>query len=276
MRRCNLNFLLILMRNIWSGAISFGLIHIPVKLYSATKNKSLNFDFLRKKDLCPVGFARVCKLTGEEVPYKDIVRGYEYQKGDYVVLHDEDFKRASPRKTQMIEITDFVDEDQIDSKYFVKPYYVGPDKNADKVYTLLLEALKRTRKVGIGKFVFRTREQLVALKAEEDILMLQELRFDDEIKEPPKEAMTKEVDLSESEIDMAIRLINHLGHVFKPKKYHDTYNEKLEALIEKKAHGKLKPVKKIPQIKATKVPDLMAALKESLEMAKKNKRLTKK
>lgn len=264
------------MRNIWSGSISFGLIHIPIKLYSATKNKSLNFDFLRKKDLCPIGFARICKLTGEEVPYKDIVRGYEYEKGDYVVLQDEDFKRANPKKTQMIEITEFVDEEQVDSKYFVKPYYVGPDKNADKVYTLLMEALKRTRKVGIGKFVFRTREQLVALKAEDDILMLQELRFEDEIKEPPEEAHTQNVDLSEPEIDMAIKLIGHLTGVFKPQKYHDTYNEQLIDLIEKKAHGKLKSAKKAPVKKPEPVPDLMAALKESLKDAKKKKQTVKK
>ena len=129
------------MRSLWSGSISFGLINIPVSLYSATKDRALDFDMLRKDDLCPISFARVCRTTGEEVPYSEIVKGYEYREGDYVVLDKEDFKRAAPEKSSTIDIEEFVDEKEIDSIYYEKPYYLEPDKGADKAYVLLREAL---------------------------------------------------------------------------------------------------------------------------------------
>jgi DNA end-binding protein Ku len=258
------------MRNIWTGALSFGLIHIPVKLYTATKSRGLDFNFLRKTDLCPIGFARVCKTTGEEVAYKDIVRGYEYTKGDYIVLQDEDLKKVAPAKKQVIEVTEFVNEKEIDPIYFEKPYYLGPDRGADKVYTLLLEALKRSGKIGIGKFVLRTKEHLVALKAQKNFLTLEEMRFKDEIIPPEEEIKPKEVDIPEQELHMAIQLIQHLSTSFKPEKYHDTYTDELKKIIEKKAKGgKIKPVE-TTAIRPTPVPHLMKTLKASLEAAKKN------
>src|SRR5437588_524209 len=141
------------MRAVWSGSISFGLVNIPVNLYPATKERSLDLDYLRKKDLCPIGYIKVCKSSGEEVPYKDIVRGYEYQKGDYAILEDEDFRKIGVKKTQLIDILDFVNEKDIDSKYFIKPYYIEPDKKGTKAYTLLKKALEKTKKVAVAKFV---------------------------------------------------------------------------------------------------------------------------
>src|SRR5215213_11790475 len=165
------------MKPLWSGAISFGLVNIPVNLYSATRERAIQFDYLRKKDLCPVGYLRVCKKTGEEVAYKDIVRGYEYQKGDYAVIEEEDFRKANVKKTQLIDIVDFVEEKEIDSKFFEKPYYIEPDKKANKAYALLRQTLHKTKRVGIAKFVMRSKEHLVMIKAEEDLLLLVQLRF---------------------------------------------------------------------------------------------------
>jgi DNA end-binding protein Ku len=253
------------MRALWEGAISFGLIHIPVKLYTASQDRPLKFQYLRKGDQCKVGYVKVCKSTGEEVAWDDVVKGYEYQKGDYVILRDEDFKMADAKRSEVIEIEDFVDEKEIDPIYFEKPYYIGPEHKSDKVYNLLLEALKKTRKVGIGKFVMRNKEQLIALKAEKDLLILNVLRFNDEIKKPAKEIIPKRTELSERELIMAMKLIDKLSGHFKPEKYQDSYTEKLEAIIEAKAKGKKPKLQKTKHFKSTEVPDLMATLKASLE-----------
>src|SRR5215211_1486354 len=141
------------MRALWTGSLSFGLINIPMKLYSATQEHGLNFDMLHKKDLSPIRYARICKADGKEIPYKDIVKGYEYQKGDYVVLVEEDFKRANIKKTKSIEMIEFTKESEINPLYYEKPYYLEPDKGADKAYVLLREALLKSKKVGIAKFV---------------------------------------------------------------------------------------------------------------------------
>jgi len=260
------------MRNIWEGAISFGLIHIPIKLYGATKNRAPKLEYLRQGDLCRIGYVKVCKATGEEVPWDKIVKGYKYKEGDYVVLTDEDFKKASPVKTQVIEITDFVDEEDIDPMYFVKPYYVGPVHHSDKVYRLLLEAMKRSGKLGIGKFVMKSKEQLVALKAEKDFLVLNELRFPEEIKEPVDDVTPKTSELSEQELGMAIKLIEKMSVPFKPQKYHDTYTDELEEIIEAKAKGKTPKIKKVKISKATKVPDLMSTLRASLHATVKHRK----
>lgn len=255
------------MRPIWAGAISFGLIHIPIKLFSASKERAMKFEYLRKKDLCPIGYVKVCKSTGEEVPWGDVVKGYKYGEGDFVVLTDEDFKDAAAKKSEVIEIEDFVDEKEIDPIYYSKPYYLGPDSKSDKVYNLLLAALKRTKKIGIGKFVLKAKEHLVALKGEKDVLMIMTLRLNDEIRPPTKEVTPKRTELSERELVMAMKLIDKLSGTFDPSKYEDTYSEKLEEIIEEKAKGKRKVTrhKKTARTKATKVPDLMATLKASLE-----------
>lgn len=259
------------MRALWEGAISFGLIHIPVKLYTASQDHPLKFHMMRKGDHCQVGYVRVCKSTGEEVAWDKIEKGYEYEKGDFVILHDEDFAKADAKKSEVIEIEDFVDEKEIDPKYYEKPYYVGPEHKSDKVYKLLVEAMKKSGKIGIGTFVMRNKEQLIALKAEKDVLVINILRYDDQIKKPDEDILPKNSELSEKELLMAIELIDKMSGHFKPQKYHDDYNEKLEKIIEAKAKGKKVPVKKFKALKSTEVSDLMATLKASLQSTHKSK-----
>jgi DNA end-binding protein Ku len=246
------------------------LILIPVRLYAAVKDSALNFDMLRQQDLCPISYAKVCRETGEEVPYQDIVKGYEYKKGDYVVLEDEDFKRANPRKTQTIDIVEFIDEKEIDLKLHEKPFYLEPTKQARKAYALLREALRKTGKVGVGKFVLRNREHLVILKPEEDLIVLEQMRFVSEIREPADLDLPAKDETSDRELEIAIKLINQLTEPFKPEDFHDSYREELERVIQEKAHGKTPQIKDEP-IVPTEVPDLMAKLRESLEQARSRK-----
>jgi DNA end-binding protein Ku len=255
------------MRSIWSGAISFGLIFIPVRLYNATETEELDFDLLRRGDLCPIHYARVCRETGEEVPYEDIVRGYEYEKGRYVVLEKEDFQRANVEKTQTIEIVQFVDEEEIDAKFLEKPYYLEPDKGADKVYALLREALKRSGKVGVARFVLRTREHMALLKPEGDAILLDLMRFASEIRQPDELKLPDYADVGVREMDMAVQLVEQLSQPWEPEQYHDTYIEDLQRIIQEKVEGKeLEPVEEEPI--PYEVTDLFAQLKQSLEVAK--------
>jgi DNA end-binding protein Ku len=258
------------MRSIWSGAISFGLIHIPVKVYTAVRESPLDFDMLRREDLCPIRYARVCRNTGEEVPFEQIVKGYEYRKGDYVVLEDEDFKRANVRKTQTIDIAEFVDEREIDPKLFEKPFYLEPTKQARKAYALLREALRKTSKVGVGKYVLRNREHLVILKAEEDFIVLEQMRFADEIMKPVGLDLPARDEATDRELEVAIKLIDQLTEPFKPEELHDTYREELERVITEKAQGKTPEPREERPI-PTEIPDLMAKLRASLEQARKQK-----
>jgi DNA end-binding protein Ku len=254
-------------RSIWSGGISFGLIYIPVKLYTAVRERGLDFDMLRKRDLCPIKYVRVCRNTGEEVPYKEIVKGYEYRKGDYIVLQDEDFKRANVRKTQTIEIVSFADEHEIDPKYFEKPYYLGPIEESRGAYVLLREALRTSERVGVARFVLRTREHIGVLKAEGRVIVLEQLRYDSEVINPDGLDLPEE-EISRKELDVAIKLIDQLTEHFRPDRYHDTYTEELKRVINEKARGKApKAVGEAP--KPTDIADLMTRLRESLERAQK-------
>lgn len=258
------------MRSIWTGSISFGLINIPVRLYTAVKDTRPDLDMLHKKDLSPIRYARVCKADGEEVPFKDIVKGYEYRKGDYVILEDEDFERANVRKTQTIDIQDFVDEKQIDTKFLEKPYYLEPTRESRKAYMLLSQGLKKTGKIGIGKFVLRTREHLVALKPQDGMLVLDQMRFADQIVSPEALNIPTDEKVSARELDLAVKLIDQLTTEFHPEEYKDTYTEELMKIIDDKAQGKTpQPVGEGPM--PTAVPDLMAKLKESLTEAKKRR-----
>jgi DNA end-binding protein Ku len=258
------------MRSIWSGAVSFGLVLIPVKLYTAVQESTLDLDMLRKQDLCPIRYARVCRDTGEEVPYDDIVKGYQYRKGDYVVLEDEDFRRANVRKTQTIDIIEFVNEGEIDLKLLEKPYYLEPTKQARKAYALLREALRRTGKVAVGKFVLRNREHLVLLRAEEDLIVLEQVRFESEIRKPSGLDLPAKEEANDRELEMAIKLIDQLTEPFRPEEFHDTYREELERVVAEKASGKV-PAPAEEQPIPKEVPDLMAKLRESLERAQKQK-----
>lgn len=258
------------MRSIWSGAISFGLILIPVKLYTAVQESTLDLDMLRKQDLCPIRYARVCRNTGEEVPYEDIVKGYQYKKGDYVVLEDEDFVRANVRKTQTIDIVEFVDESEIDPKLLEKPFYLEPTTQARKAYALLREALRKTAKVAVGRFVLRNREHLVVLRSEDQLIVLEQMRFAGEIRKPEGLDLPAREEASERELDMAIKLIDQLTEPFRPEQFHDTYKEELDRVIAEKARGRTSaPAEE--RLIPTEVPDLMARLRESLDQARKQK-----
>ena len=255
------------MRSIWSGAISFGLVNIPVKLVSAVQSEEIDFDMLSKKDLAPIHYARIDSKTGEEVPWKDIVKGYQYAKGKYVVVEDEDFQKAHPEKSKSIDIVQFVKEDEIDPIYYEKPYYLVPGKNAEKSYKLLLKALEETETVGIAEFVLRNREHICALKPYEGALLLNQMRYHDEIRDVPAEAATKER-LRDKELDLAVKLVNQLTEKFDPAAFKDTYITELKRVIKAKAAGKdiriAEPAKKTATVK-----DLMEVLKQSLNGGKK-------
>jgi DNA end-binding protein Ku len=254
-------------RSIWSGAISFGLIYIPVKLYSGTESQELDFDLLRRNDKCRIRYARVCRDTGEEVPWDDIVKGYEHKKGDYVILEDEDFKRANAHKSKTIDIISFVDAEEIDQKYLEKPYYLEPDKKAKKVYALLREALNKSQKVGVARFVMRTREHLALLKAEEDVIVLNQMRFASEIRSPEELDLPKREGLQEQELEMAVKLIDQLTEPWEPDKHRDTYIDDLKRIIQEKIEGKeIEPVEE--EAVPIEVTDLFSKLSQSLEMAK--------
>jgi DNA end-binding protein Ku len=249
--------------SIWSGAISFGLVNIPIRLYSATGESGLNFDMLHKDDLSPIRYARICKEEEVEVPYPDIVKGFEIEKGHYVVLEKKDFERVNVAKTKTISITDFTDIDAVDPIYLHKSYYLEPEGNADQAYALLREALLETHKVGVATFVLRNRENLGMLEVKDDVLVLTQLRYAHEIRDP-KNLHLPDGAVKGRELEMAKRLVNELAAPFNIKNYHDSYTEELKEVIAKKAQGKtVKAHGKAPQ--PTQVKDLMAALKASLE-----------
>lgn len=259
-----------MMRQIWSGSITFGLISIAVKLYSAAQSHSLDLDMLRKNDLCHIRYKRVCEEDGQEVHYNDIVKGFEYSDGEYVVLTDEDFENADVEQTHAIDIMDFVNENEIDSRYFEKPYYLAPDRGGDKPYALLREALKKTGKVGIANFVLRNRGHIAVVKPQDDIIVLNQIRYADEIRAMEELKLPDTSMIREKELDLAINLIDQLTDKFEASKYKDTYTEALKKLIEEKAAGRMPAIKgKIPQ--PTKVIDMMAILKKSIEEGKKAK-----
>jgi DNA end-binding protein Ku len=255
------------MRAIWTGAISFGLVNIPIRLYRGAIERKLKFNYLHKKDLSPIRYSRVCLEDGQEVPYKEIVKGYEYQKGEYIVLTDEDFRKANLRKTGAIDIIEFVKEGEVDSIYFEKPYYLEPDEGSERAYALLREALLRSRKVGVAKFVLKNREHLGILKIEGNVIVLNQLRFKSEIQDAENLKIPPSRTREEKEIALAVELIDQLTESFKPEKYHDTYSEELEEIIAERVQGKI-PSPKEEEPTPTPIPDLMAVLRESLRRVK--------
>lgn len=258
------------MRAIWTGALSFGLINVPIRVYSATVDRGISFNMLHKKDLSPIRFARICRADGKEIPYNDIVKGYEYKKGDYVVLTDEDFEKVNLKKTKTIDIQDFTDENEIDTMLFEKPYFLEPDKGATKAYVILREALKKSKKVGIAKFVFHNREHIAVIKPHNDLLILNQLRYVSELRVPTELNIPKSSEASSKEVAMALKLIDQLTEHFDPKQYHDTYIEDLEEMIAQKAKG-IKPKVKGSAPKMSKVKDILTLLKDSLEAHQKKK-----
>jgi DNA end-binding protein Ku len=258
-------------RSIWSGAISFGLVNVPVKLFSAVSKKTVRFNQLNKDTGNRIQQKRVDPETGEEVSYEQIVKGYELTKDRYVVITPEELDALDPERTRTIDIEDFVDLDEIDPVYYDHPYYLVPDKGATKAYGLLLGAMKESGKVAIARVVIRSKEQLVAIRpGEGDVLMMETMLFHDEV--VPSHDLdelpdSKELKASDRELKMAQQLIDSLSSEFDPSRYRDEYRDKVLSLIERKASGEEIAVQpEAPQ--PARVPDLMAALEASLAAVK--------
>jgi DNA end-binding protein Ku len=260
-------------RAIWKGAISFGLVHIPVEVYSAVQEHGLDLTMLDRRDFAPVGYKRYNKSTGKEVTWDDIVKGYEYEDNEYVVLSDEDLKRANPEATQTIDIQAFVDAADVPLTYYEQPYYLAPSRGGAKVYALLRETLRKAGKIGIATVVMRTKQHLCALVCVEDKIVLNTLRYaaelrdTEELKLPP--ATIKAAGISDKELQMALSLVEGMSDEWKPEQYHDTYKDDVLALVKKKVKaGQTKtitaaePEDKAPR--ASNVVDLVALLQDSL------------
>jgi DNA end-binding protein Ku len=261
------------MRPIWSGTISFGLVSVPVQMYSATESKELRFHFLHKDDLQPIGYDKVRKDTGKHVDPDDVIRGFEIEKGKYVPIEDEDLDRLDIELTHAIDILDFVDLEEIDPIYFRKAYYLSPQDGAEKPYRLLVRALDETGKVGVAKVVIRNKQHLAALRAHEGVLVLETMYYADEVRKP--ESVNGRTRLQKAEVEMAKSLVENLSGSFKPEKYDDTYRKELLDLIRSKAKGKKLPEPQ--EEEEAEVVDLMAALRESVDQTrKKSRRRTKK
>src|SRR5216110_1710115 len=264
-------------RAIWKGSISFGLVNIPIGLYPATRKEDLKFRLLRKTDLSPVNYKRVAEKDGKEVPWDQIVKGYEYEKGKYVVLQDEDFQRVDIEATQTVDIQDFVELDKIDPIFFYKPYYLESQKGGDKAYALLRDALKDSKKVGIAKVVIKTREYLAGVKPEDGALVLELMHFGDELIDTSQLHIPKKVEVGKRELDMATALIDSMSAKWNPEKYKDDYREALMNVIEEKVEAGGKEIEAKPRkaAKPTKVIDLVKVLQQSLEQTKGAKKKTK-
>lgn len=260
------------MRAIWKGSISFGLVNIPIALYPATRREELKFHLLRQSDLSPVNYKRVASTDGKEVPWDQIVKGYEYEKGKYVVLKEDDFARVDIEATQTVDITDFVKIEEVSPIFFYKPYYMEPEKGGDKAYILLREALKNSGKIGIAKVVIKTRQYLAAVKPQESGLMLELMHFSDELVDAGEFKIPASREVGRRELQMAESLIASMSGPWEPEKYHDEYREALKEVIEEKIeHPQAAPAKPAPQRKATKVIDLVSVLQESLAKASSGK-----
>src|SRR5213594_5091692 len=266
------------MRAIWKGSISFGLVNIPIALYPATRKEELSFRLLRRSDLSPVNYQRVAENDAKEVPWDEIVKGYEYEKGKYVVLKDEDFQRVDLEATQTVDIQDFVEQDEIDPMFFYKPYYLEPQKGGDKAYALLRDALKDTNKVGVTKVVIKGRQYLAGVKPEDGALVLELMHFADELADPEKLHVPKKMEVGKREMNMAKSLIDSMSSKWEPEKYRDDYREALMEVIEEKVEAGGKEIEEKPRKapKPTKVIDLVSVLQKSLEETGAKKKATTK
>lgn len=257
-------------RAIWSGTISFGLLNVPVRLYSAVARRNIALREIRESDSARIKHRRVAEGTDEEVPYENIVKAYELSPGQYVPLSKDEMAALAPEKTRAIDVQDFVDIEEIDPMYFDSPYYLGPSEGAEKAYSLLAAAMENSGKAAIARFVFRNKEHLAALRAADGVLTLTTMRFHDEVV-PPSELEVlpdKQPKVAKREREMAEQLIASLSTEFEPNQYRDEYREQLLSLIEQKAEGKEIVAPEAEAPKATKAPDLMAALEESIAAVK--------
>jgi DNA end-binding protein Ku len=258
-------------RAIWSGSISFGLLNVPVKLYSAVARRNIALREIRESDSARIKHRRVAEGTDEEVPYEEIIKAYEITPGQYVPLSKDEMAAMAPEKTRAIGVVDFVDLDEIDPIYFDSPYYLGPADGAEKAYSLLAAAMEASGKVAIARFVFRNKEHLAAIRTSGGVLTLTTMRFADEVvpaAELEEVLPDKAPKVAKKEQEMAEQLIESLSTDFDPTAYRDEYREQLLGLIERKAEGKEIVASEAEAPKATKAPDLMAALEESIAAVK--------
>src|SRR5438477_9443388 len=260
-------------RGLWKGAISFGLVNVPVELYSAHKRSAeIDLTMLDKRDMAPVGYKRVNKATGKEVPWEDVVKGYEYEDDKYVVLSEEDFRRANPEAAKTVDILAFVDLADIAPLYFETPYYLGPGKRGEKAYALLRDAMAKAGKAGIASVVIRTKQYLAALVPQDEALVLNTLRYYKELKRAEDLEIPDKLEGQKptaKELDMALRLIDDMADEWQPSKYHDTYHEDLLKRIEEKVKAGqteeiTEPEKEERPAKGAEVIDLMSLLKKSV------------
>src|SRR4249920_1110750 len=234
-------------RAIWKGSISFGLVNIPIALYPATRREEFKFRLLRSSDLSPVNYKRVAEKDGKEVPWNQIVKGYEYEKGKFVVLGEKDFQRVDLEATQTVDITDFVELEEIDPMYFYKPYYLEPQKGGDKAYVLLRETLEKSGKVGIAKVIIKTRQYLAGVKPLKHALVLELMHFAEELADAEKLKVPKKMDLGKREVEMAKALVAAMASKWDPAKYKDDYRDAILDVIEEKVESGGKEIEEKPK-----------------------------
>ncbi|MEN3369249.1 MAG: end-binding protein Ku [Verrucomicrobiota bacterium] len=252
------------MRAIWKGSISFGLVYIPIAVYPATKEEKLSFRQLRATDLSPIKYKKVAEADSKEVAADQIVKGFEYERGHFIVMKDEDFAKVRIESTHSIDITDFVDLGQVDPKFFYKPYFLEPQKGGEKAYALLHRALSGTGKIGIAKVVISNREHLASVKPDGLFLILELMHFASEILSPEELKNAPATAITEKELKMAQTLIESMSVAWEPEKYRDEYRNAVMEMIEQKAQHKEVAGKPVPAVRATNVVDLVKVLQESL------------
>lgn len=258
------------MASIWKGSLTFGLVHVPVEMKTAVRSDHISFRMLHAEDMSPIKYERVCAADGETVPWNEIVKGYEYEKGKYVVLTDDDFKKAALDSSRTIDIIDFVREDEIDARFFETPYYLLPTKGGDKPYALLREAMRQSGVVGIGKVIIRRTQHLAGVRVVGQALVMELMRFANELVDISEYSFPGTDMLREQELTMANQLVENLAEPFDPERYTDDYRSNLMKLIRAKMKGKkVTAAEPLPDDEDAKVLDLMSRLQASLEEATK-------
>ena len=252
-------------RAMWKGSIAFGLVNIPIELYSAVRDHRPKFRLLHAKDESPVSYERVCQSEGKPVGWEDLVKGYEYEKGQFVILTKDDFKTAALEKTKTIDILDFVDPKEVDERYFETPYYLQPGKGADRAYALLRDAIDKSGKIGIAKIILRDAQHLAAVETIKDAIVLTMMRFADELADLSEFKFPKSEGVRPGEMNMALQLIDSLAAEWEPEKYTDEYKENLMKVIQGKLKGKKPRLQERETAHGAEVVDLMARLRASLE-----------
>lgn len=253
------------MASIWKGSITFGLVNIPVELKTAVRADHISFRLLHEEDLSPIKYERVCQADGDTVPWNEIVKGYEYEKGKFVIMTDEDFKTAALEQSKTIDILDFVNQDEIDPRYFESPYYLVPGKGGEKPYALLREAIRKSGSVGIGKIIIRQTQHLAAVKVIGDALVLEIMRFANELVDPSEYSFPSRDAVRPQELQMAEQLIDNLAEPFDPSRYTDDYRSNLMKVIHAKMKGKKPKLEAAEETRDSGVLDLMSRLRASLE-----------